>query len=339
MEPMSMTMNTETEHQRSSMSDIEEQNVFYESIDDGYNNDSSHEITETEYQRTSMSEDTEEQDIDNGSNKFDNEFPETKHQGYFSSIGKSFENVCFGLVMFVGAFALLCWNEYRAVNFYHAVQEGKENVVTVRSTTIDPFNEGKLVYSTGQAIPTHILRDPDFGVNAFLKIKLSRDISSYQWYETSKTKKNKTADGGTTTITTYSYHKRWVDYYVRSSRFRRSYGHYNPPWPFHDATFITDVTLGAFDLPEDMIDTFPIGSTPDLSFNVNEIPTATKTPILVLYKPMDMDFILVIPAMHKLEIPLSSKKLQVEEQSVLLLNNPATHLFHGRQNQELQFPE
>ncbi|GFH55593.1 hypothetical protein CTEN210_12069 [Chaetoceros tenuissimus] len=228
---------TETEHQRSSMSDIEEQDVLYDIIDDGYNNESNNEITETEYQRTSMSEDVEEQDVDDGSNEYDNEFTETEHQGYFSSLGKSFESVCFGLVMFVGAFALLCWNEYRA-----------------------------LVYLTGIAIPTQNLRDPDFGVNAFLKVKLSRDISSYQWYETSKTKKKKTADGGTTTITTYSYHKRWVDYYVRSSAFKRSYGHYNPPWPFHDATYITDVTLGSFDLPKDMIDTFPLDSTPNLSF-------------------------------------------------------------------------
>lgn len=133
------------------------------------------------------------------------------------------------------------------------------------------------MYLTGEAKPiTQNLRDPDFGVNAFLKIKLSRDISTYQWYETSKTEKKKKKDGGTTTITTYSYYKRWFGYYVNSSRFERSFGHYNPPWPFHDATFISDVTLGVFNLPKDVINTFPMDSTPDISFNVNKIPTSTK---------------------------------------------------------------
>jgi len=245
------------------MSNVEEQDVVYDSVDNGAN-EYGNEFIETENVKE---QDVIYNSVDDGGNEYGNEFTETEHKGF----------LFYGLVMFICAFALLCWNEYRAVNFYHAVQEGKQNIVKVRSTIINPFNEGKLVYLTGEAKPiTQNLRDPDFGVNAFLKIKLSR---TYQWYETSKTEKKKTKDvldGGTTTITTYSYYKRWFGYYVNSSRFERSFGHYNPPWPFHDATFISDVTLGVFDLPKDMIDTFPMDRTPDISFNVNEIPTSTK---------------------------------------------------------------
>ncbi|GFH60535.1 hypothetical protein CTEN210_17011 [Chaetoceros tenuissimus] len=210
-------------------------------------------------------------------NEYGNEFTETEHEGYFSSLGNSFAGVCFGLVMFIGAFPLLWWNEGRAVDFYQAVQEGRDNLVTVRSTSIDPFNEGKLVYLTGEARPTENLTDPDFGVDVFLKTKLERSISSYQWYENKRTEKKKTSTGGTTTTTTYSYNKRWVDYYVDSSQFRKNNGYDNPPWPFQDETFLSDVTVGAFDLPQDMVDSFPMDSTSDITFDVNEIPAATKT--------------------------------------------------------------
>lgn len=202
-------------------------------------------------------------------------YVEEEHHNYFQKMSNSFGGMCFGFILFLGAFPLLWWNEGRAVDYYQAINEGRKNVVAINSTLIDPANEGKLVWLTGLAEPIENVTDLDFGVEATMKVKLSRDVSMYQWNERVTTQTKDKVGGGTTTIKEYSYKREWLSYLVDSSRFKKS-GYTNPTtMPYLYEEFVADVILGAFTLPSDMISSFYDDSslTGDVLFDVNDIPS------------------------------------------------------------------
>lgn len=213
----------------------------------------------------------------------DNTYTEVTHEGYFSKLGNSFAGVCVGIVLFIGAFPLLWWNEGRAVDMYQAINEGRKVVVKIDSATIDPMNEGKLVHLTGLAEPTQNLTDPDFGVGVTMKTKLSRDVEMYQWVESVKTTKKDTVGGGTTTIKEYSYSKQWRSSLVDSTRFSRS-GYNNPTsMPYANEDFYSDVIIGAFSLPQTLVSSMTGDSASlGVTFNTSMIPAEN---ILAQSKP------------------------------------------------------
>ena len=67
-------------------------------------------------------------------------YQETEQSGFFENLGDSFAGICIGLLLFLGAFPLLWWNEGRAVDAYQAIQEGRKIVVPISSTSMDPLN-------------------------------------------------------------------------------------------------------------------------------------------------------------------------------------------------------
>mmetsp|Transcript_830 Transcript_830/g.1003 ORF Transcript_830/g.1003 Transcript_830/m.1003 type:complete len:438 (-) Transcript_830:179-1492(-) len=204
---------------------------------------------------------------------YDNTYTEVTHEGYFSKLGNSFAGICCGIVLFIGAFPLLWWNEGRAVDMYQAINEGRKIVVEVNSTVVDPTNEGKLVHLSGLAEPTQNLTDSAFGVDVTMKIKLSRDVELYQWVENVKTAKKDTVGGGTTTSKQYSYSKQWREYLVDSSRFSKP-GYNNPTsMPYTSKDFYSDVIIGAFSLPQTLVTAMSVGSTSlGVTFNTSMIP-------------------------------------------------------------------
>lgn len=205
---------------------------------------------------------------------YNDTYTEVTHEGYFEKLGNSFAGVCVGLIFFIGAFPLLWWNEGRAVDMYQAINEGRKVVVEVSSTYVDPMNEGKLVHLTGLAEPVQNLTDPNFGVEVTMKTRLSRDVSMYQWTEQKSTRKEDKLGGGTTTITEYSYSKRWMNTLVDSSRFKRPSGHTNPSsMPYLSTDLFADVVLGAFSLPTDLVSRISgTETTLGVSFNASTIP-------------------------------------------------------------------
>lgn len=208
-------------------------------------------------------------------------FIEQEHTGYFEKLGNSFGGICIGLVLFFGAFPLLWWNEGRAVDYYQAINEGKKIIVPINSSIIDPTNEGKLVYLTGLAKPTQNLTDIDFGIEASQMTKLLRDVSMYQWYEQKTTTKKDNVGGGTTTTTEYKYTKKWYGSRINSDNFRQQ-GYYNPPMPYVTQEFFSDVVLGQFSLPNEMVSTaFPYDDTnsplaQSVTFDTNNIPSTNS---------------------------------------------------------------
>lgn len=182
-------------------------------------------------------------------------FTETASQGWFSRILESIKSVVVGLAFFLISFVVLFWNEGRAVQTARSLEEGAAVVVSISETAVGAGNEGKLVHLSGEATTQETLTDPEFNVSV-PAIKLVRNVEMYQWTEHKKSEEKKKLGGGTETVTTYTYDKKWSSDLIDSSDFKEPQGHGNPPrLPISPLTVVASkVTLGAFTLSAPVVD-------------------------------------------------------------------------------------
>lgn len=176
---------------------------------------------------------------------------ETTTESWGSRLGGSIKGVAIGGILFIAGIPLLFWNEGRAVKTAKALEEGASVCVNLpNADTVDATMDGKLVHVTGTAVTDEQLGDDLFtGLNP-KAIRLTRKVEFYQWVENEKKEKKKNMGGSETTVTTYTYSKKWVDKPVDSSSFREA-GHDNQVF-FPEATDRTLVAetarYGAFEL-------------------------------------------------------------------------------------------
>ena len=157
----------------------------------------------------------------------DNSFTTVTQRSWGSRLGGSIGGVLVGILLFGAAFPLLFWNESRSVDRARAMKEGRAGVVTLdRVDKIDSGKEGRLVWLTGKAVTDETLRDEEFAV-AVNAIRLRRTVEMYQWVEEKDSETKKKMGGGTETVTTYRYNKKWSDSPIDSSRFSKEDGHAN----------------------------------------------------------------------------------------------------------------
>lgn len=185
-------------------------------------------------------------------------YTETEHENIADRLQSSCAGICIGLLLFLGSFPLLFWNEGRAVERYDALEEAKSRVASVSGLDIDPANEGRLLHFS-----VHVtnggagggLFDPIFGIGSDDgSLKLRRDAEMYQWIERVDNTTSKKAGGGKTTTKTYNYEKQWTDRPVDSTSFKKPSGHANPTdMEFVSDTFVADpIMIGAYKLPRDL---------------------------------------------------------------------------------------
>ncbi len=181
-------------------------------------------------------------------------FTVVSNRSWFNRIGGAFKGIIVGLVLIAASFALLFWNEGRAVERYKTLQEGGGIVRSVSSQTIDSGNEGRLVHISGRAETSDTLADTEMGVSV-QAIALLREVEMYQWKESSRSETRKKLGGGEETVTTYSYNKEWSPRTLDSSSFKQPEGHGNPgQMTFQATTFRAgNVKLGAFKLPDFLV--------------------------------------------------------------------------------------
>ena len=190
----------------------------------------------------------------------------TTHQSWGSRLGNSLKGILAGLVIFVLAFPVLFWNEGRTVHRAKALAEG-ESVCEESPETPDVALDGKLVHVTAEAVSDETLADDLFPVSV-TGIRLRRVVEMYQWQEDSKSETKKNLGGSTDTVTTYTYHKRWLDRAEDSSGFQEA-GHDNPPMPIDDAEVqASAVRLGGFELSDAVVG--GIGGEKALAFDPGE---------------------------------------------------------------------
>lgn len=176
---------------------------------------------------------------------------ETTTESWGSRLGGSIKGVAIGGILFIAGIPLLFWNEGRAVKTAKALEEGASVCVNLpNADTVDATMDGKLVHVTGTAVTDEQLGDDLFtGLNP-KAIRLTRKVEFYQWVENEKKEKKKNMGGSETTVTTYTYSKKWVDKPVDSSSFREA-GHDNQVF-FPEATnrnlVAETARYGAFEL-------------------------------------------------------------------------------------------
>ena len=181
---------------------------------------------------------------------------ETTTESWGSRLGGSIKGVAIGGALFIAGIPLLFWNEGRAVKTAKALEEGASVCVQLpNADSIDATMDGKLVHVTGTAVTDDVLTDDLFPALAPKAMRLTRKVEFYQWVENERKEKKKNVGGSETTVTTYTYARKWVSKPVDSSSFREA-GHDNQVFmpEATDRTLVAEnARYGAFELTKNQI--------------------------------------------------------------------------------------
>jgi hypothetical protein len=182
-----------------------------------------------------------------------NSITEVTSMGWGGRLMNSIKSVLFGVVMFLGSFVLLWWNEGNSIRTATGLTEGASVVVKVSPDQVVSANEGKLVHMSGDVKTDEFLDDTDFNIHVNA-LKLTRNVDMYQWKEEKEEKEEKKVGGGTETTTTYSYSMGWSSGRINSEEFKESAGHENPDLAVSESTQIVGkATIGAFTLNDALL--------------------------------------------------------------------------------------
>ena len=154
-------------------------------------------------------------------------------------VKNSVQGVILGIIFLLAGTILIWWNEGNTVKNLKAVDEIQKNVIDIKSDSINPSNDQKLIATNGEVnILDENLKDDTFGIEQ-KSIKLKRIVEIYQWKETEKKDSNDRV--------TYQYEKDWTTELIDSSDFHKS-GYTNPTYqPYNNETFIAEeVKIGQF---------------------------------------------------------------------------------------------
>ncbi|MBQ5366486.1 MAG: hypothetical protein IIU43_03305, partial [Thermoguttaceae bacterium] len=199
-------------------------------------------------------------------------------QSWGSRIGGAFKGILIGLLLIVVGIGGLFWNEGRTIKRTKALREAASVLVETTPDSVDPNNEGKLLYLTGDAVTEETLVDPYFNVST-KALKLYRKVEIYQWVENVTTSTERGSGGSETTTTNYSYSKEWQEGLVDSSSFHDP-GHDNPTSaPVESSSFAaSSIKLGAFTLSPSLIDLIPADQdfVPQVASSQKKSPTSDE---------------------------------------------------------------
>jgi len=182
------------------------------------------------------------------------QYTEVTRNSWGSRTKNSFGGILFGIILFLGSFFLVWWNEGNAVHTENDLKKGNKDIVHVKSDNPLPENENKLVHLSGKVETTDTLIDQEFGMTANA-IALSRKVLIYQWVESKTERTEKELGGSEKVITNYNYTKQWVSGPINSSGFKIEEGHSNKcDFPYRDKTSISqNAKVGSFDLTEPLL--------------------------------------------------------------------------------------
>jgi len=182
------------------------------------------------------------------------QYTEVTRNSWGSRTKNSFGGILFGIILFLGSFFLVWWNEGNAVHTENDLKKGNKDIVHIKSDNLLPENENKLIHLSGKVETTDTLIDEEFGMTANA-IALSRKVLIYQWVESKTERTEKELGGSEKVITNYNYTKQWVSGPINSSGFKIEEGHSNKcDFPYRDKTSISqNAKVGSFDLTEPLL--------------------------------------------------------------------------------------
>lgn len=158
------------------------------------------------------------------------QYTEVTKTSWGSRLGGSFSGIFFGILLFLGSFALLFWNEGRVGQAETAKEATEISAVSLQADGPD----GELVAAGGELTTEDSIGDGQFLQNGpYLSVR--RNVEMYAWVETSSSKTETKLGGSQETVTTYDYKKKWVSSVPDSSNFKVTEGHSNPSKKYENA--------------------------------------------------------------------------------------------------------
>lgn len=150
----------------------------------------------------------------------------TTHKSWFERLGDAFTSVLAGLFLVIPFSVALLWvNEKRNAQLESLISLAQGDAEEITTTQKDLADyPGALVHLSGDDVKgLESVEDDRFPQAKYPSgcIKLHSVIEVFQWEEQEHTEKKKdTVGGGETTVTTYSYSKKWVTRSIDSSNFK-----------------------------------------------------------------------------------------------------------------------
>jgi hypothetical protein len=177
------------------------------------------------------------------------------HQSWGERLKKALLMALIGLILFLGAFLVLFYNEGRFVIRTQTLEEGAQAVISIDANQIDPANDQQLVHLVGKTTTSDTLKDTFFGLTVTHALKLRRIVEMYQWEENEQSETEELMGGGTRTVKTYTYHKIWSEIIIKSNHFQQPEGHENPDdMPVKGENWIAKpIQLGDFTLSQTFV--------------------------------------------------------------------------------------
>lgn len=183
--------------------------------------------------------------------------------GWGSRLGSSFSGILIGLILFVGSFVVLYWNEGRV-----DLSQVAQNAVEVSSSQVDADKNGQFIHTTGKFSSTEKLGDDYLKEGDY--IVLERNVEIYAWVENTESTTETKLGGSEETTTTYTYEQEWVSEPTLSG-FEVPEGHENKAKTIEDLEKrVTAAKIGVYNI-SDMQSVFLPGTTPLTLTNENAI--------------------------------------------------------------------
>lgn len=154
-----------------------------------------------------------------------------------------------GLILFIGAFPLLWWNEGRLAQNSQTLSQIARDVVPFSVDSAAAPNDNTPLFITATPHVDMALQDPDFGIKVDNALRLYRRAEMYQWQEEKSEQTHDRTGGGSERITSYDYKKIWALGRIDSSHFHKSENYRNPSNPVEEKKWAPkNITLGAYKL-------------------------------------------------------------------------------------------
>jgi Transmembrane protein 43 len=140
---------------------------------------------------------------------------EIEHISYGEKLRNSCGGMCIGFLLFFGSLGLAGWNEYRNVASMKSINEAKDIYKEASCSPIKSELDGELVHVTCPLSNFQVLgrNDPVLqGIPEMERAGLALDsyMEIYQWDESTSTHtKQNSVGGGSHTVTTYTYNRKW----------------------------------------------------------------------------------------------------------------------------------
>ena len=182
-------------------------------------------------------------------------YQETVTTGYGTRVKQSFKSIATGFTLFLGATAMLWWNEGNSVKTADMLEEAQGVCVEMENPNKkDASLEGQLVCGTAMTATTDSLIDKDFGIGVNA-ISVKRTAEYYQWHETKTEETKEMRDGSEKKTITYDYSTGWSNSPINSKNFKYTSGHTNVVLANieNGELWAENVSFGAYNLNSSLI--------------------------------------------------------------------------------------